>query len=82
MAERKPRPTIRKENERALLEAAETIFAEQGFAGATTAAIPRRGRATTTGECGGPSARAAGGVRSAVSRQNTITVSPTLSVSK
>jgi len=42
MAERKPRPTIRKENERALLEAAEAIFAEQGFAGATTAAIARR----------------------------------------
>ena len=42
MAERKQRPTIRKENERALLEAAEAIFAEQGFAGATTAAIARR----------------------------------------
>jgi TetR/AcrR family transcriptional regulator len=35
------RPTIREENERALLEAAESIFAEQGFAGATTAAIAR-----------------------------------------
>ncbi len=42
MARRKPRPTIREENERALLEAAEWIFAEQGFAGATTAAIARR----------------------------------------
>jgi TetR/AcrR family transcriptional regulator len=42
MAHRKPRPTIRQDNERALLEAAETIFAEQGFAGATTAAIARR----------------------------------------
>ncbi len=42
MAHRKPRPTIREENERALLEAAETIFAEQGFAGATTSAIARR----------------------------------------
>ena len=40
--ERKSRPTIREENERALLEAAEEIFAEQGFAGATTAAIARR----------------------------------------
>ena len=42
MAHRKPRPTIREENERALLEAAESIFAEHGFAGATTAAIARR----------------------------------------
>ncbi len=42
MAHRKPRPTIREENERALLEAAEWIFAEHGFAGATTAAIARR----------------------------------------
>jgi len=42
MAERKQRPTIREENERAMLEAAEAIFAEQGFAGATTAAIARR----------------------------------------
>ncbi len=41
MAHRKPRPTIREENERALLEAAERVFAEQGFAGATTAAIAR-----------------------------------------
>ncbi len=42
MAHRKPRPTIREENERALLEAAEHVFAERGFAGATTAAIARR----------------------------------------
>ena len=42
MARAKPRPSIREENERALLEAAESIFAEQGFAGATTAAIARR----------------------------------------
>ena len=42
LARRRPRPTIREENERALLEAAELIFAEQGFAGATTAAIARR----------------------------------------
>jgi TetR/AcrR family transcriptional regulator len=41
MARRKPRPTIREENERALLEAAEQVFAAQGFAGATTAAIAR-----------------------------------------
>ena len=41
-AARKPRPAIRKENERALLEAAEQIFAEQGYSGATTAAIARR----------------------------------------
>ena len=41
MAHRKPRPTIREENERTLLEAAERVFAEQGFAGATTAAIAR-----------------------------------------
>jgi TetR/AcrR family transcriptional regulator len=41
-AERKARPATRKENERSLLEAAEHIFAEQGFAGATTAAIARR----------------------------------------
>ena len=41
MLERKPGPTIREENERALLEAAERVFAEQGFAGATTAAIAR-----------------------------------------
>ena len=39
---RKPRPVVRAENERALLEAGEQIFAEQGFAGATTAAIARR----------------------------------------
>jgi TetR/AcrR family transcriptional regulator len=42
MARAKPRPTIREENERVLLEAGESIFAEQGFAGATTAAIARR----------------------------------------
>ncbi len=42
MARAKPRPTIREENERALLGAAESIFAELGFAGATTAAIARR----------------------------------------
>jgi TetR/AcrR family transcriptional regulator len=41
MEERKARPTIREENERALLEAAERVFAEQGFAGATTSAIAR-----------------------------------------
>ncbi|MBV9288477.1 MAG: TetR family transcriptional regulator C-terminal domain-containing protein [Hyphomicrobiales bacterium] len=38
----KIRPTVREENERALLAAAEVVFAEQGFAGATTAAIARR----------------------------------------
>ena len=42
MARAKPGPTIREENERTLLEAAEWVFAEQGFAGATTAAIARR----------------------------------------
>ena len=42
IGQRKPRPTIRAENERALLEAAEAIFAEQGFSGATTAAIAKR----------------------------------------
>jgi TetR/AcrR family transcriptional regulator len=42
MAQRKTRPIVREENERALLEAAERVFAEQGFAGATTAAIARR----------------------------------------
>ena len=42
MARRRPRPTVREENERALLEAAEWVFAEQGFAGATTAAIAHR----------------------------------------
>jgi TetR/AcrR family transcriptional regulator len=42
MAQRKRRPTVRAENERALLGAAEEIFAEQGFSGATTAAIARR----------------------------------------
>ncbi len=39
---RKTRPTVREENERALLEAAEWVFAEQGFSGATTAAIAKR----------------------------------------
>ena len=39
---RRPRPAIRAENQRALLEAAEEIFAEQGYSGATTAAIARR----------------------------------------
>ena len=39
---REPRPSNRQENERVLLEAAESIFAEQGFAGATTAAIAQR----------------------------------------
>ncbi len=41
-AARKPRPAVREENERALLEAAERVFAEQGYSGATTAAIARR----------------------------------------
>jgi len=41
-APRKPRPIVREENQRVLLEAAEVVFAEQGFAGATTAAIARR----------------------------------------
>ncbi len=41
MEERRPRPTIREENERALIDAAELVFAEQGFAGATTSAIAR-----------------------------------------
>ena len=41
-AGRKVRPRVREENERALLAAAEVVFAEQGFAGATTAAIARR----------------------------------------
>ena len=42
MAQQKPRPIVRAENERTLLEAAEQIFAEQGFSGATTAAIAKR----------------------------------------
>src|ERR1700755_115150 len=42
MARLKTRPTVREENERALLEAAEGVFAEQGFKGATTAAIAQR----------------------------------------
>ena len=41
-AQRKRRPTVRAETERALLEAAEAVFAEQGFSGATTAAIAKR----------------------------------------
>ena len=41
-AARKPRPIVREENERSLLEAAEQVFAEQGYSGATTAAIARR----------------------------------------
>ncbi len=41
-AARKPRRAVREENERALLEAAERVFAEQGYSGATTAAIARR----------------------------------------
>src|ERR1700692_4718909 len=37
--------SIRAENERMILEAAESVFAERGFGGATTAAIaPRAGR--------------------------------------
>jgi TetR/AcrR family transcriptional regulator len=36
------RPTARAEHERTLLEAAEGVFAEQGFSGATTAAIAKR----------------------------------------
>ncbi|MGA2043554.1 MAG: TetR family transcriptional regulator C-terminal domain-containing protein [Roseiarcus sp.] len=36
------RPSIRAENERMLLEAAESVFAERGFGGATTAAIAAR----------------------------------------
>jgi TetR/AcrR family transcriptional regulator len=42
MARRKARPIVREENERALLEAAEWVFAEQGFKGATTAEIAQR----------------------------------------
>ncbi len=42
MDQRNRRPTVRAENERALLEAAEAVFAEQGFSGATTAAIAKR----------------------------------------
>lgn len=42
MARRKPRPAIREENERALIEAAEQVFADEGFKGATTAEIARR----------------------------------------
>ncbi len=42
MDERTARPTIREEKERALIEAAELVFAERGFAGATTSAIARQ----------------------------------------
>jgi TetR/AcrR family transcriptional regulator len=42
MAQRKRGPTVRADNERALLEAAEAIFADEGFSGATTAAIAKR----------------------------------------
>ena len=38
------RDRIRKNNEQRLLQAAETVFAERGFSGATTAAIARRAR--------------------------------------
>src|SRR5208283_3789640 len=41
-AAHRARPAIREENERSLLQAAEEVFAEQGFAGATTSAIARR----------------------------------------
>ncbi len=41
-APRKRRPSVRAENERALLEAAEAIFADEGFSAATTAAIAKR----------------------------------------
>ncbi|MFI5011950.1 MAG: TetR/AcrR family transcriptional regulator [Hyphomicrobiales bacterium] len=37
-----PRPSIREENERAILAAAEHVFAELGFKGATTGAIAAR----------------------------------------
>ena len=36
------KPSIREENERVILAAAETVFAEQGFGGATIAAIAAR----------------------------------------
>ena len=36
------KPSIREENERAILAAAEAVFAEQGFGGATMAAIAAR----------------------------------------
>jgi TetR/AcrR family transcriptional regulator len=42
MDQRNRRPTARAENERTLLEAAEAVFAVQGFSGATTAAIAKR----------------------------------------
>ena len=42
MDERVARPTVREEKERALIDAAELVFSERGFAGATTSAIARR----------------------------------------
>jgi TetR/AcrR family transcriptional regulator len=42
MGRLKVKSTVRAENMRALLEAAEAVFAEQGFGGATTQAIARR----------------------------------------
>ena len=42
MARRNPRPAIREENERALIDAAEQVFADEGFRGATTAEIAKR----------------------------------------
>ncbi len=36
------KPSIRQENERVILAAAEAVFAEQGFGGATMAAIAAR----------------------------------------
>jgi TetR/AcrR family transcriptional regulator len=42
MGRLKVKPTIREENVRAILEAAEAVFAEQGFGGATTQAIAHR----------------------------------------
>ena len=42
MGQGKRRPAVRAEIERALLAAAEGVFAEQGFSGATTAAIAKR----------------------------------------
>lgn len=38
---RSPRASIREENEKAILSAAETVFAESGFEGATTSRIAR-----------------------------------------
>jgi TetR/AcrR family transcriptional regulator len=42
LAKAKPRAHVREENERAILEAAESVFAELGFKGATTGAIAER----------------------------------------